>query len=308
MSTAYLMSVAVQTGEQVKPLEAIAAVKSQFNAIKIPFNKALIGYDTFCETQKPPQDLVEQVIVKSLGIDNTNPAQIDSLIVVSANPQTLQQLNNPVLAGIQQRTGLTNARPLATTFEECTGLLSAIDIARSQIATATAQHVMVVSIDVTDDSLDRVKAFGVRSDAAFAAIVSASMCESPGSSVKIVAVNKGMDFAGYSGEDSMNSRESLAKRVMTSLLSSAEIQLTDINKVFSTNFYKPISDYNAKMAGISKDQLYVETTKKFGHCVCGDPLLNFQDYCNSNEIKKGEYHLLQSYAPGFLASVLLQGC
>jgi hypothetical protein len=80
-----------------------------------------------------------------------------------------------------------------------------------------------------------------------------------------------------------------------------------VKKVCGTNFFKPLAKYNAATLGLVEHQLYTERASEFGHCMCADPLLNLGAYLDSErDWDRGDLFLLQAYAPGFLASMLVE--
>jgi 3-oxoacyl-[acyl-carrier-protein] synthase-3 len=296
----FLNSMAIELGEQRCTLDSLSDVKAQFSAIRLPFNKALLGCEHFHQSDKSPIQMLGGAIKEAVENASLQAGEIDQLIIASANLQPLLGDSQQV-AQLLVQNGLVNAIPMAITGQECTGLLSAIEMARMIIMQGQRRRVLVVSFDKLDDGASRVKPFGVFSDAAFACVISDEVGQ-----LEILNANNRFNFDAMQQTDNAANRKAFAIEATQDVLATAKIQLSDIAKVFSTNFYQPIASFNAAALGLSKTQLSTQTSKEHGHCVCGDPILNLSDHLSRCDSKTGEHYLLQSYAPGFLASVLLR--
>ncbi len=295
----YLSAITVEFGQHHRDLDSIANVTEQFKAIKLPYNKALIGCSEFIEYQGSVYDLLSSALGRCLAQADIAATDFGQLYIVSANLAHLLD-DRDLVARLLQQHGLQNAVPMLISGLECTGLLSALQTASSQLKVQGGGHALVLSFDIESSDLTRVKPFGVVSDAATCTVVSTNV----GLFEWVGAINK-VAIAGMLGIDDFNSRQQLAVNVTQDVLEHAKIHLSDLKHVFSTNFYKPITDFNAMTLGIDKSLIYSATMDSYGHCVCGDALLNLEHYCKRRSVISGECFMLQAYAPGFMSSAVI---
>lgn len=296
---AFLGNISAELGEFHMDLDSLPDVAEQFKAIKLPFNKALIGCNKFHRSNKSADELLRPAIESTLRSANLKASEVQALIICSADISALQE-DREALPGLLASCELDHAVPYLITGQECTGLLSGIMLADTMLSNLSTGNILVASFDLAGGS-ERVKPFGVASDAAFCCLVSGSQ-----NSYEILGACNKTSLAGMLGKDDFNSREKLALEGTQETLKGEKLQLSDIQQVFSTNFYKPIADFNASTLGVAKSQLYIPTSGEHAHCVCGDALLNLMHFEEQQLQKQGQLHLLQSYAPGWLASILIR--
>lgn len=156
-------------------------------------------------------------------------------------------------------------------------MFSAIDMACKYIEGKKIKNVIVVSCDTITRDSSRVQPHGLFSDASSACLIS-----SEHAGYKIISYADGTDIKGLIKDDDFESRAKLARDVMSNVLSKTGVQVSDLKKVFSTNFFSPIVLFNASAISLKNDQLYAATTSKYGHCICSDPIINLIDYDEYN--------------------------
>ena len=264
-------------------------------------NPGLLGYEYFYESTIAPKEPLSRAIAGSLAATGIDARDIDMLIVASADVDFLA--DRQFLPELLQRNGLSKALPLAITSQECTGLLSAINLASAYVKSGSFAHILVVSYDRAKDDAHRIQTFGVLSDAASACVVTSGSDPE----LRIRGFSHKSDLRGMQGGDDFASRKALTNAVTDDVLAQGGVALAGVSKVFATNFFKPVARYNASNLGLGEHQLGPDRAPGFAHCQCADPLLNLSLFQGTDETAgDGGLYLLQAYAPGFLASMLVE--
>lgn len=263
-------------------------------------NASILGYKHFHECTKAPEDVMARALAGVLTKAGAA-ADIGALIVASADARLFG--DRSLLPRLMEKLGLLNALPVAITAQECTGLLSAIDLGCRYVRDGTCRKVLVVSYDRAAHDTQRIRPFGVVSDAAAACFVGAGDTLD----YRVLGFALRSDLAGMRGNDDFDNRRALAIAVTNEVLSKASASLAEVNKAFGTNFYKPLAMFNAAAIGLTEAQVYAGRAAEVGHCLCADPLINLAEFdAQSSAETAGQRYLLQAYAPGFLASMLLE--
>ncbi|GAB2582144.1 hypothetical protein GCM10027066_24610 [Dyella jejuensis] len=261
----------------------------------------MLGYEYFYESKLAPEESISRAIARTLDTTGVSERDVQMLIVASADVDFLT--DRQLLPRLLQRHGLSLTLPLTITSQECTGLLSAIHLALGYIQGKSFSNILVVSYDRARDDDQRIQTFGIVSDAVVACLVS--------SNGDVDFLVKGFshvsDLRGMQRDDDLATRTSLATAGTDEVFAGSGTSLARVKKVFGTNFFKPLIKYNATALGLVEHQLYAEHAPEFGHCLCADPLLNLGAYFDSEQDwDRGDLFLLQAYAPGFLASMLVE--
>ena len=291
--------ISVELGEQQREVESIPGAVELFRAHKLPMNARLLGYRYFHESTTAPEHIAGKVIQRTLAATGVDPAEIDRVIFASADIGFMT--DRLWLPRLMERHGLHGALPLTMTGQECTSLLSAIDMARSHVQEGACRRVLVVSYDCAKNEAQRVQPFGVVSDAASACLVSAVEQLEFGIRGYVHHADMRRVVAG----DDLDNRKALIHTVTNDLLSRTGVSLDAITCVFSTNFFAPLAAFNAGTLGVGKARVRADSEQ--GHCLCVDPLLNVAKFMHSDqEGRRGDLHLLQAHAPGFLATMLIE--
>lgn len=293
--------VSIELGDRKRSVQSLQDLAERFRQLKLPMNPALLGYECFHESTLPSEESMGRVIAGTLAATSVDPLDIDLLIVASSGAELLS--DRQLLPRLLKRRGLFNALPLAITSQECTGMLSAINLAHGYVLHGACNNVLVVSCDRAQDDSQRIHPFGIVSDAASACLVS--------SSARVDYLCRGYshlaDLQGMQGGDDFSTRKQLIDRCTSEIVARSGVGLGEVRKVFSTNFFTPIAKYNAAVTGLADQQLYMASAADVGHCLCADPLVNLAAYIESGQRwRAGDAFLLQAYAPGLLASMLVE--
>ncbi len=302
VSTCGFGGISVELGDRRRAVSSIEDVAGLFKAQNLPMSPGLLGYEYFHESTLAPEEPISRVMANALASTGVDPADVDMLLVASADVSFLA--DRQFLPRLMDRSGLSAALPLTITSQECTSLLSAINLAGTYLESRSSGNVLVVSYDRVEADARRIQSFGVLSDAAAACLVS-----SPhgGSEFRTRGFSHGSDLRGMRGEDDFASRKVLSNKVTGDILAQGGISIARVRKVFATNFFRPVARYNASALALAEQQLYLDRAPEIGHCLCADPLINFsffQDEAPSWEL--GDLYLLQAYAPGIMASLLVE--
>lgn len=292
--------ISVELGSR-RAVQSIPDVEEKFRECKLPMSAGLLGYEYFYESNLASEESISRAISRTLAATGVSARDVQMLIMASADVSFLA--DRQLLPRLLQRLGLSSALPLTITSQECTGLLSAIHLAHSYVRGKSFSNILVVSCDRARDDVQRIQTFGVVSDAVAACVVSSS----GGMDFLVKGFSHASDLRGMRGEDDFANRKSLTIAGTDKVFAGSGTSLADVKKVFGTNFFKPVAKYNASALGLVEHQLYMERAPEFGHCLCADPLLNLGVYLDSEQdCDRGDLFLLQAYAPGFLASMLVE--
>ncbi|HZP66078.1 MAG TPA: hypothetical protein VFB32_07195 [Rudaea sp.] len=296
-----LSGISVELGDRKRAVESIEGVADAFRNRKLPMNATLLSYGSFHESTEAPEEPISRAIAQTLARTGTRPADVERFVLATADAEFLA--DRDLLPRLLARHGFDAALPMSITSQECTGLLAAIDVARRYVRDGDTSRVIVVSQDRAKDDAQRIQAFGVVSDAAVAALVS----NAEAADFRIDAYAHRADLRGMRGGDDFASRKALLTAVTAEVLAQRALPVAAIAKVFSTNFFKPLAAFNAATLGLAEHQLFAELTPEIGHCLSADPVLNLAEFVRRDtQGKRGDRYLLQAYAPGFLAAMLLE--
>ncbi|MCQ4163595.1 hypothetical protein [Tahibacter harae] len=291
----------IELGDRKRAVESIEDAAAQFRAQKLPMNPALLGYGHFHECTEPAEQPICRAIAASLADTGLAAADVDLFIIAAADVDYLAA--RKLIPELLHQCGLDAALPMTVTSQECTSLLSAIDMARRYVAGGAFRNVLVVCYDKARSEAQRIQSFGVISDAAVACVVSAELPLE----FRIRGYAHRSDLAGMRGGDDFASRRALLGKVTGDVLAQGGVALANVRKVFATNFFRPLAKFNAATLGLAEDQLYTDLSPEIGHCLCGDPLINFSGFLAGAAVPAASgLYLLQAYAPGFLASMLVE--
>jgi 3-oxoacyl-[acyl-carrier-protein] synthase-3 len=292
--------ISVELGNR-RAVQSIPNAAEKFRQCKLPMSAGMLGYEYFYENRLTPEESMSRAISRTLATTGVSARDVQMLIVASADVGFLA--DRQLLPRLMQRLGLSSALPLTLTSQECAGLLSAIDLAHGYVQGKALTHVLVVSYDRARDDAHRIQTFGIVSDAVVACLVSSAGYVE----FEVKGFSHVSDLNGMQREDDLASRASLATLGTDEVFANSGTRLARVKKVFGTNFFTPLVKYNAAALGLVEHQLYTERASEFGHCLCADPLLNLVAYFESEQDwDRDDQFLLQAYAPGFLASMLVE--
>ena len=295
-----LGGITVELGDTTREVEAITGAREQFAALKLPMNSALLRYRYFRESTLAPGTVISRVIERCLKDTGVEASDIDMFILTSASAGFLA--DRRLVPDLLKRHGLLHTVPMAIVAQECTGLLSAIHTACMHIRSGLGRRILVASYDQGGEDAHRIQPFGVISDAAVACLISSI----DPLDFRVLGFAQYGNVQGMHGEDNLDQRQALINKVTLAALSDVGMQLAGVAKVFSTNFFWPLATYNATAAGFSTQLLHADTLLDLGHCLSADALINLDHYNRKPAGQPGDRYLLQAFAMGLLASMLVE--
>lgn len=291
----------VVLGNERRSVDSIANVGDLFREQKLPMNAQLLSYGWFHETTVSPEESISKTIAGTLMSTGVDAGRVDMLIVASTDADFLA--HGKLMPNLLHRNGLSNALPLTVTSQECASLLSAIDLACRYVSDGTCRNIVVVSYDKAPSEAKRIQQFGILSDAACACMVSS---EFPLEFRTKIFSHKS-DLRGMRGNDDFATKKALIESSIASIFAPGTGSLADVRKVFATNFFRPLARFYASTMRLAERQTFMDVSRDVGHCLCADPLINLSTYLRDpGSRQNGDTYLLQSYAPGFLASMLIE--
>ena len=298
MSAVAMRALSFELGSTQREVLSINDVEVQFKRAGLPANTKMLGCRYFYEARQPLEEMISATMTRTLANAALDASEIDAFVFASAR-HTQASLDRSFVQRLLQDHGLKRAMPLAVSLQECLSMLTAIDVATRSLQDEDMRNALVVCFDVTPSGDARVQPYGVLSDAASSCILSKSE-----GGLQVLGYASGYEWQGATGADDFNVRNRLGQSVLRKSLQRAGLQQHQVSRVFSTNFFEPISKVYA--AALSLNQVYTRTAASYGHCACSDPIINMLDYLQSNPAASGEHFMLQSYAPGFMAMLPLR--
>lgn len=290
-SAATIGPVAAVLGDLCRPAE-IAGFEERWERETSGANPDVMGVGTFSRIDEPLADCIVRSVLGALDAASVLPADLDHL-VLSTMDRGLARLDEKLASSVLHRAGLTRCVPVLISHQQCCSSLAALGYA-SNVVLADGGTAVVVAFDQPADDLDRVRPFAFFGDAVTSCVVRAG--DGP---VSLHAVEVGVDYPGLIGEDSFASRQAVARSTLGRLVPAAVDGLAG-RPVFSVNLFRPVSMFNATVAGLKHDDLHCEATRAaYGHCGNCDWMLNLAEYGETRTPSGDRSCLLHASAPGF---------
>jgi len=260
-----------------------------------------MGCGTFFQMTKPVAGYVIRAARQTLQISGTPAAAVDA-VVFATTDQNLRVLDDAFTREVSTELGLINATPTLVSFRQCASSLAALDYGAKLFLDERTQNVLVVAFDFVVDDAERIKPFALFGDA----VTSCMLKREPGAGLTLLSCGVNVDFAGLSGSDSFESRQQAASSTLATVLADGHATKADIEKVFSTNIYKPLAMFGADTCRIPRSRLYIETLRERAHCGNCDWMLNLIHYQERHGLSARKKYIVQAPAPGFFACALLE--
>src|SRR6266550_510819 len=290
-------------GDLERKPEDIPGFDALWSAESSDADFATMGCGSFRKMTGPAETYVVDCVRRTLEHHGASPADVDR-IVFATTDACLARLGRDFALTVLQTVGLVDCVPVVLSFQQCCSSLAALAYGWELFSDPAVDNVVVVSVDFTTDDSDRVRSFALFSDAAVSCLIS----RTGESRLRLVSSAVHVDFAGLVGRDSFASRQQVAQASYAAVLRAGGQPLDRVTKIFPTNLYKPVTLFNATVAGIHKSKLhFAETLRAYGHCANCDWMINLVDYESRVGIRPGETYLAQASAPGFFACGLLAG-
>jgi 3-oxoacyl-[acyl-carrier-protein] synthase III len=300
-STLNLSGFACAFGELPRPPESIAQHEEICAAHGVSLELSTMGCKTFWQMTRKLESYVVASIAETLARSNVAADQVDAVLFASSD-QNLPALHVDFTRNVLAELGLVRCIPTLISFQQCASSLAALAHARGLLADPSVSHVLLVAFDFVRLDCDRIKPFALFGDAVASCLVSRDR----GIGLTLRSCGSAMDMKGLRGSDDFGSRRSVAARVLQEALSKANVKLPEIERVFSTNIYKPIAMFSTSMLGIRREQLYIETLAERAHCGNCDWMINLSHALQQGLISPARKYVIHASAPGFHAAGVLQ--
>jgi 3-oxoacyl-[acyl-carrier-protein] synthase-3 len=223
-------------------------------------------------------------------------------VVFSMMDATLSLLGPGFVAEVLDSLGMVRCLPSVLSFQQCCSSISALAYCRQMLLDEEVENVMLIALDFRIDDEERVRSFALFGDAVASCMVS----RDPTRGMKLLSSCVAMDHDGLLGRDSFVSRQKVARDTFGKALQRAAVQADDVVRVFPTNLFVPLTQFNAAAAGIQKPKLHFsKTLAEYGHCGNCDWLMNLDDYRHSIGMEVGKVFVALATAPGFFACAVL---
>ncbi len=230
---------------------------------------------------------------------------INSEIDNDKQTNTLELFRYPA-AELRHKLELTNANAIALSQQGCSGLLSAIDLAR-QLLTASprdSETILCVTGDLLPRRTKREIMYNIISDAA-AALVVAKNCD------KNQIISFHQEVQSYYWNTSAHENELLAsyfpmaKRVIENTIKEAGLAPSDISWFVPHNVSLRSWEILAKLINIPMERIWTENMSRVGHTISCDHIINLVDMERNGKLKKGDYLALFTFGFGASWSCLI---
>ncbi|TXH56966.1 MAG: hypothetical protein E6Q89_04825 [Bacteroidia bacterium] len=222
----------------------------------------------------------------------------------------ISTFGNSLVNNIKMHCGLENAIAFGTSFNKCSSLFSALEIAQNLlIGCKKRSRILIISGEVAfNRDLKVVNGTTIIGDAVGALVVSLNK-----SSNNIIALNQMLDgnFARgiwLSSVEIRNLEDITAKKVTTVVqqaLSEANISLDDIKYVLPHNINIQGWHKLALNVGIDINKVYLRMVSKTAHCFCSDFMINFVNIKNDMNLETDDYLLMISIGVGSIFSAAI---
>ena len=243
---------------------------------------------------------IKSCIRQTLGAAKLAPNEIDYL-VVSTSDDKLPLIGTEFGAELLKSLELIQCVPVIISLQQCASSLAALHYATELFANPGVSNVVVVTFDFSLCDANRIQPFALFSDAVASCLVS----RGPSAELYLRSYAVKTDFSGLCRRDDFRSRKRVAVGALDQALSICGATAKEIEKNFSTNFYRPIALFNSSITGIHPSRLYIETLPGYAHCGNCDWIINLIHCRQHQGLVPNKLYLAQAYAPGFSACVLL---
>lgn len=249
------------------------------------------------------KDLIDNILV---GEDNDS---IKYIIHVHTGA-LVSTFGDSLVNNIKMNCRLENAIAFGTSFNKCSSLFSALQIAQNLLISCSKRDkILIISGEVAfNRDLKVVNGTTIIGDAVGALVV--SLNESCNNIIALKQVLDGSFARGIwlSLEEIRNLEDITAKKVSTAVqqvLSDANISLNDIKYVLPHNINIQGWHKLASNIGVDIDKVYLRMVSKTAHCFCSDFMINFVNVKNDMNFKAGDYLLMISIGVGSIFSAAI---
>ena len=297
----WLAGAAYELGEHRLPHDRIEGLAALFAARELPMLPQVLGLGDVYKTDDVYR-LASVSIRKTLTKAGVPSSRVDCVITSAASfrhdfdTQKIGYGKALLDNAIQPRSfyGVSGTG--------CAALLSAIELARDLVIAERFACVLIVNVDhiVSTDDRARFIDYAMVSDSAASVLVIGR----PGlpTQHRVVCIRTQTNVEQMVRGIRWNSSD-IGAAAIEGARQAAQIQLSDLDKVLSTNTFLPIKKHRERALGFAPAQQFLGNIVRLGHCLAADALISLVD-CESAEPK---LRLLYSEADGHAAAIVVSG-
>ncbi|NUT02809.1 MAG: hypothetical protein HOV76_04970 [Hamadaea sp.] len=284
--------------------EDIPGFEDLWRAVSPDTAFAAMGTGTYRKMTGPLVPYIVDCVAKVLSTHGVRAGEVDRLVLATSDA-VLGLLGRDVAVEVMRAAGLTACVPAIVSLQQCCSSLEALRYAwglAGAEAGADARNVVLVALDFTPDDRDRVKSFALFGDAVAGCLISRDH-----GGLTLAGTGLAADFAGMVGQDTIASRQAVARAALDQAFRQAGRAPGDVTKIFTSSLFAPIVSFNAMAAGQARELLHFQgPMTRYGHCGNADWLINLMDHTDKSGPERGALYLAQASAPGFFACALLE--
>jgi 3-oxoacyl-[acyl-carrier-protein] synthase III len=297
MNRALIHSVQYTLGERRRSYLEAPGFGETIRLNAMPRLPELFAWGDYYSTELPIVDIAIDAAAKTLASSGVRPNDIDLVLICSVN---FHAAGSKICQTILSKLGLSRAFPVGLTLNDCTMLLSTLELARSLIV-GGQNHVLVVSVNKVEDERHRFLSYALFSDGAVACMVSRN-------------APKGYEILGSellsgvrsTGESDISDDGPLYLEAQRRFTNKLKLSVADLDQVFCNNLFAPIVKIKEGRLGVRLDQLFLDNISRTAHCFSADTLINLVDYSSSGHLRNGSLVMLTSDAEGLRAQIGLR--
>jgi 3-oxoacyl-[acyl-carrier-protein] synthase-3 len=297
MRRAVIKSIRYTLGETERHYRDVPTFEEMTTRHSMPDAPDLFGWGSYFTTRAPIADLAVDAAAHTIESSGIGPNDIDVVFICSVN---FDEAGSALYQTVLSKLALTRAFPIGVTLNDCTMLLSTLEMARALVA-GGYENVLVISANRIEDEQYRFQKYALFSDGAVSCLVSSEPdngCEILGSALR----SSVQTATGADGWDD----EALYRDTHESLLRTLNIAITDVDRVFCNNLFAPVVKIKEGRVGITQQQLFLDNIPRIAHCFSADPLINLSDCWSSGGLRDGALLMLTSDADGLRTQVGLR--
>jgi 3-oxoacyl-[acyl-carrier-protein] synthase-3 len=266
------------------------------------FEHCLIQQDLEAASELLFRSAEQAISLSQRPADEISRVFLYSGIAAAPPPQeggSLHLFKYPV-AELQHRLNLTKANAIGLSQQGCSGLLSAIDLAATLLASTAdgpGESVLCAALDCLPRWAEREILYNVISDAAGALVVSRNCRRN-----RIVHFHQHVQSFYWNTPlhelELMASYFPIAQRVIAAALEGAGLELNDLRWIVPHNVSLRSWEILAKLLEFPMDKIWTQNIARVGHTVSCDHMINLVDMEREGALHEGDYLLLFTFGFG----------
>jgi 3-oxoacyl-[acyl-carrier-protein] synthase-3 len=294
---AFLDHIAYALGERACSYAEAPMFEDSRRKHGLPNLPDMFGWGTYYAADGAIAPLAIETAARTLDAAKLRRTDVDAVLYCSVN---FHSEGRALYQTLLSRLGLTRAFPIGLTLNDCTMLLSALELARSLVADRY-DSVLVISASRVEDERFRLLNYALFSDAAVSCLVQ----RDTGAGYEILATELMSGVRPSPSGDGLDD-EALYRAAHERFARRLGAGVQSIERVFCNNLFAPIVKIKEGRLGILEKQLFLDNIPRISHCFAADPLINLADYSARRALRPGALAMLTSDADGLRAQTGLR--